>query len=66
MRFEKLFLLKDLTLHKHLMLLLKMLLALNGKFQFMKETTFAEILAQSAIYNDSDAVSEVLWTMAQI
>lgn len=40
-KFEKLFLLKDLTLHKHLMLLLKLLLAFSSKYQMMSETKFA-------------------------
>ena len=35
---------KDLNLYKHLILLLKMLLSLNGNMISMKETTFAEIL----------------------
>lgn len=51
-KLERLFLLKDITLHGHLMMLVKMLLAYNPKYAFMKETTFSRILIESATYND--------------
>lgn len=43
-KLERLFLLKDLYLHRHLMLLVKMLLAYNPKYGFLEEGKFAKIL----------------------
>jgi hypothetical protein len=50
-------LLKDLELHKHLMLLVKMLLAYNPKYAFLGEGKFAKILIESATYNDLATLS---------
>ncbi len=65
-KLERLFLLKDLDLHKHLMLLVKMLLAYNPKYGFLKESAFSLIMIESATYNHPATVTEILWILSQI